>query len=666
VTQPPPVSGESLRERLDREGQLPIAESLRIAADVAGALAAVHARGRVHGDVRPENVLLQGADGVAVLTGPDARGPAADDRYEGPDARTDVYALGVVLYEMLAGEPPGDPVVPLRAGRRPVAEDVELIVAQAIAADPADRFEGAAQLADALSSAAAEAGRPVFTTAERPGPRSRLTPRWAFFGTAVAVLLGVSLWLRYTARPTAAPSASPPPNSVAVLPLVNASPDTGNDYLSDGLTGELITSLETVPGLRVAGQRSSFAFKGSPLDAQQTGRRLGVGAVLEGSVRQAAGRLRVTAHLVSVAQGFDLWSETYEGDATQIFAVRDEIARAVTRTLRLRLPVGAAPSPGPRTSPEAYHAYLAGRALTARASEEILPAAIAQFETAIGLDSTFAPAWSALAEARAAEMVRGLRPTKQAAPLARAAAASALALDSTAARARTVLGLILFQRDWKWAAAEREFQRAIALDPDLPDPHHWYSHLLTALGRKDESLSESRRALALSPLDPQLAAHLGWHHLMAGEYERADTALSRAVALNPTDPEAHYLLALVATARGDYALAEAHLARVPLPAAARPRIREEIGRVEALAGRSDEARPILEELRQTARTGFVPSYELAVLWLAMGDAGRALVLLDEAAADRDADLVYLRVDPRLERLRGDRRFTRVVRRLGLP
>jgi serine/threonine-protein kinase len=320
----------------------------------------------------------------------------------------------------------------------------------------------------------------------------------------------------------------------------------------------------------------------------------------------------------------------------------------------------------PRTSLEAYQAYLAGRALTARVSEETLPAAIAHFETAIGLDSAFAPAWTALAEARAAEMVRGLRPTKEAAPLARAAAASALALDSTDARARTMLGLVLFQRDWKWAAAEREFQRAIALDPDLPDPHHWYSHLLTALGRKDESLSESRRALALSPLDPQLTAHLGWHHLMAGEYERADTALARAVALDPADPEAHYLLALVAAARGDYALADAHLARVPPPSAARPRIREEIGRVEALAGRTDEARSILEELRQTARTGFVPSYDLAILWLAMGDAGRALVLLDEAAADRDADLVYLRVDPRLERLRGDRRFTRVVRRLGLP
>ena len=344
----PYVSGESLRDRLDRERQLPIAESLRIAADVAGALAASHARRVVHGDVRPENILLSGGDSVAVLAGLGAGGLTPDSPYRSPeqlsgnlspDARGDVYSLGLVLYEMLAGELPGDPVVPLRAGRRPVAEDVELIVAQAIAPDPADRFESAAQFADALSGAAAEAGRHVFTTAERPGMRRRFTPRWAFFTTSVVTLLIVSLWLRYRAAPISDPApAPPPPNSVAVLPLVNASPDPASDYLSDGLTSELITAFETVPGLRVADPSSSFGFKGTPLDAQQAGRRLGVGAVLEGSVRQAGGRLRVTTHLVSVAQGFDLWSETYEGDVSEIFAVQDEIARAVTRTLRLRLP----------------------------------------------------------------------------------------------------------------------------------------------------------------------------------------------------------------------------------------------------------------------------------------------------------------------------------------
>jgi serine/threonine-protein kinase len=462
------------------------------------------------------------------------------------------------------------------------------------------------------------------------------------------------------------PAAAAPPNSVAVLPLVNASPDAANDYLSDGLTGELVAALGTVPGLRVAGQSSSFALRGTRLDPQQAGRRLGVGTVLEGSVRQSGGRLRVTTHLVSVAQGFDLWSETYEGDSSEIFSIRDDIARAVTRTLRLRLPVGAAPDTAPRTRLDAYHAYLAGRALAARGSDETIAGAIAGFETSIALDSSFAPAWTSLAEARAEEMVRGLRPTKEAAALARAAAASALALDSLDARARAVLGLVLFHRDWKWAAAERELQRAIALDPDLPETHRWYSRLLAALGRKDEALDASRRALELSPLDPGLATDLGWHHLMAGEYERADTTLARAVALDPADADAHFLLAVLATGRGDYVLADAHLARVPAPASARSRIQAEIGRVHALAGRTDEARRILEGLRQSAMNGFVPSYDLAVLWLALGDAGRALALLDEAAADRDADLVYLRVDPRLERLRSDRRFARVVRRLGLP
>ena len=671
----PYVSGESLRERLDRERQLPIAESLRIAADVAGALAATHARGVVHGDVRPEHILLSGGDSAAVLAGLGAADLASDVTYRSPeraaghpaDARSDVYSLGLVLYEMLAGELPGDPVVPLRAGRRPVAEDVELIVAQAIAADSADRFESAGQFADALRDAAAEAGRPVFTTAERPGIRRRFTPRWAFFTASVVALLVLSLWLRYTAVPASQPAQAPPaPNSIAVLPLVNASPDPANDYLSDGLTGELITALETVPGLRVAGRSSSFGFKGTPLDPQQAGRRLGVGAVLEGSVRQSGGRLRVTTHLVSVAQGFDLWSETYEGEVSEIFAVQDEIARAVTRTLRLRLPVGAAPTSAPRTRLDAYRAYLSGRALALSPTDETIPAATTAFESAIALDSAFAPAWVSLAEARAGEMVRGLRPTKEIAPLARTAAEGALALDSTSARARTALGLVLFHRDWKWADAERQFQQAIALNPDLVEVHHWYSHLLTALGREDESLTESRRALALSPMDPELTTHLGWHYLMAGEYGQADTALARAVSLDPGNPDAHYLLAVLAGVRGDYVSADAHLARIPAPAADRPRIRTEVGRVQALAGQTEGAKRVYDGLRESAMTGFVPSYDLAVLLLAMGDESRALALLDESAADRDASVVYLRSDPRLERLRGDRRFARVVRRLGLP
>ncbi|MBA3260075.1 MAG: hypothetical protein H0T68_11500, partial [Gemmatimonadales bacterium] len=403
--------GESLRARLDREGQLPVAESLRIAADVAAALAAAHARGTVHGDIRPENIQL--SDGATHLSPERANGHPSLDR------RSDVHSLGLVLYEMLAGEPPPDPMPPL-AGRRAVAEEVELIVAQAMARNPADRFESAADLAEALNSAAASADRTGFTTGERIALRRRVTPRWSFFTASVVGFLGVSLWLRFTAPAPSKPPALARLNSIAVLPLVNASPDTANEYFSDGITRELIASLGSVPGLRVVGPASSFAFKRSQLDAQQAGQRLGVGAVVEGSVRQSGGRLRVTAHLVSVAQGFDLWSETYEGGTADVFTVQDQIARAIAGALRPRAASDSAiPVRSPRTDLDGYRAYLAGRALSARPTAETVPAAIAHFAIAIGLDSAYAPAWAALAEAHTQEIILGMRPTEEAGPLAR-------------------------------------------------------------------------------------------------------------------------------------------------------------------------------------------------------------------------------------------------------
>ena len=234
-------------------------------------------------------------------------------------------------------------------------------------------------------------------------------------------------------------------------------------------------------------------------------------------MRQAGGRLRVTTHLVSVAQGFDLWSETYEGDVSEIFAVQDEIARAVTRTLRLRLPVGAAPAPAPRTRLDAYRAYLAGRALAARPTDENIPAAITNFETSIGLDSAFAPAWISLAEARAGEILRGLRPTKELAPLARGGrGARARARQHQRPRPRGARAGALHPRLEVGRRPSASSSARSSSTRTSPDPHHWYSHLLTALGRRDESLEESRRALALSPLDPELTAHLGWHYLHAG------------------------------------------------------------------------------------------------------------------------------------------------------
>ena len=520
-----------------------------------------------------------------------------------------------------------------------------------------------------LDTAELEARGPRGLTAgERAALRRRLSPRWAFFSVAVLALLGITLWLRYAA-PTPPPTASAPaprPNSVAVLPLVNASPDTANEYFSNGLTEELAALLGRAPGLRVAAPASAFALRGRSEEPRDAGRRLGVGTVLEGSVRQANDRLRLTVHLVSVSEGFDLWSETYERPRAEIFRVLEEIAREVVAALRLPGAASWDPTLPASSSLDAYTAYLRGRhALVARSAPDPTYAA-ALYQEALGLDSTFAPAWAGLATAHARRaMAQGARPA-EAMPAARVAATRALALDSTLAPAHTALAQVRFLYDWAWAAADSAFQRALVINPNRPEVHHWYAHLLLATGRGDEALAHSARARELSPLDPELIAHLGWHALLTRRYAEAREFLDRALAVDSSRAETRQLLGLLAEVLGDYELAESHYRGALERAPDDLEILASLGRTHALDQRTDEARAVLARLDSLTAERYVSPYLLVGIAEALGDRRRTFAWLEEAVADRIAQLVYLDLDPRLDRLRDDRRFTRIRRRVGLP
>ncbi|MBA3346364.1 MAG: tetratricopeptide repeat protein [Gemmatimonadales bacterium] len=504
--------------------------------------------------------------------------------------------------------------------------------------------------------------------AEPPPPpalRRWLPTRWTFFAVAVAGLLVVSLWLRYSA--SAPPPAPPPavrPPSIAILPLVNASPDTANEYLSDGITEQLIGALGPVPGLRVIARPSAFAYDERALDAQAIGQRLDVGAVLEGSVRQFGDRLRVNVHLVSVPEGFDIWSETYERPAADLFAVEDHIARSVVAALRLRPP--AALVTQPTASFEAHTAYLQGLYHSRRFTRRGVQLAINYFGEAIRLDSTFAGAWAGLADAYIQRgIVEELRP-KESMPPAKAALERSLALDSTLAEAHTTLGLIRFHYDWDWTGAEASFRRATALNPNLAEAHLWLAHLLLALGRAEESSAAGRRALSLSPADQRTRVQLGWQHLRAERYDEAREAAANALKQSPSAMEPHYQLALLAELSGDYPTAMAELELALTSAPDRAELRASLARVYALAGRPEEARRIVAELGQPSDGRYVSPYFLAWVGAALGDERQAFVELAAAAADRSEHLVYLRVDPRLDTLRQDPRFGRLAGRIGLP
>src|SRR6266705_575923 len=480
----PYVRGETLRERLVREQRLALKDALRIARELGAGLDYAHREGFVHRDVKPENVLL--ADGHAVLADfgiaraifqaggehvtevglaigtPEYMSPeqAAGDREL--DGRCDVYALACVIYEMLAGEPPfsggsaravvakhlSEPPPPLRARRPDAPAGVEQALARALAKDPADRFASVAEFATALEA---------------------------------------------THAPDAAPTLVGKTRSLAVLPFVNGSADPENEYLCDGVTDELINALTKVEGLRIASRTSVFALKGKPQDIRAIGALLGVSAVLEGTVRKAGERLRITVQLTAADDGRNLWSERYDRLLDDVFAVHDEIARTIVSTLRTTFLADIA-DPTPRRytdNVQAYSLYLKGRYCWNKRSQEGVLEAIAYFEQAIAHDPGYTLAYSGLSDSYALQVdYRGV-PVTEGYELARRYALKALELDDNLPEAHTSLAWVQFAYDWDWEGAERSYRRALELNPGYATGHHWYSFVLLVTGQADQALVEA-------------------------------------------------------------------------------------------------------------------------------------------------------------------------------
>lgn len=508
----------------------------------------------------------------------------------------------------------------------------------------------------------------VIGSPERNSPlkllQQRVPARWTVFSAAVLGLLLVSLWLRAASPGSGQPlRAAVRPSSLAVLPFTNTSPDIAEDYLGYGLAAELTGALSRLPGLQVGSRSSAFAPRQVAGDPRLAGRRMGVATVLLGSVRRSGDRLRVTARLVDVNEGFDVWSETYEGEVAELFDIQDEIRNAVAGALRvpsdstIRRPTGSLP---------AYDAYLAGRYQLEQLTPGSTQRGIAHLTHAVRLDSTFAQAYSALAEAYMRRGgVEALSPL-MAVPLAKAAVVRALGLDSSLAEAHTMLGTIRFVFDRDWGKAEVEFRRAVALEPNTPEVYVPYARFLAAMGRIDRSLAASQRALQLSPLSPELTHHLGWQYLHARQYERAREALQRAVDLDSTAWRPHFDLALLEQAAGNYQAAETHL-RVPLGQVPhQPDVQAMLGQLHALSGRTEDAKATLAQLQAASSDRSISPYLIASLQASLGQRAQAFASLNRAVKERSELVAYLRIDPRVDTLRQDRRFVRLLRQLRLP
>jgi serine/threonine-protein kinase len=661
----PYLGCESLRDRLDRERRLPVADAVRFGRAVASALDYAHRSGVLHRDVKPENILVHEGEAVVADFGI-ARAlsnAVSDDRmvsepgfavgtpaYMSPeqasadseiDGRTDIYSLACVVYEMLAGQPPFagtparvtmtrhvvEPAQPVRAlrGEAPVA--LEQVLARALAKNPGDRFPTAADFARALDEAIAGVSTPAYEAVARPADR----------------------------------------RAIAVLPFVNGSADPDTEYFSDGMTDELIDALTKVEGLRVASRTSVFALKRREADVRTLGALLGVAVVLEGSVRRSGSRLRVTARLTDVGEGRHLWSERYDRDAGDVFEVQDEIAGTIVRTLRGTL-LGDLGDPTPRrytANLTAYNLYLKGRYCWNKRRAEGLSEAIAYFEAAIAEDPDYALAYSGLADCYALHVDYRSVPVAEAMARSRELALRALTLDDTLAEAHTSLAWVTFLYDWDWEAAARGFRRAIELNPRYATARQWYAWLLVSQGRVDAALAEARAAAELDPASVSIRRSLGWLNYYARRYEAAAEQLRRALAMDPTAEENHRILGLVFTAQGRYDDAVAAFREAIAGAEESAYARAALARAMAFAGRADEARTILAELEAETREQYVSPVALATAHIALGNYDQAFQSIDQARSERRGWLAYLRVEPIFDPLRQDPRFADLLASMGL-
>jgi TolB-like protein/Tfp pilus assembly protein PilF len=550
----------------------------------------------------------------------------------------------------------------LRTGRD-VSLALERAVTKSLARSPADRFSTAAEFAEALEIDRLKDHEVSTPTLAASRPR-RPVARAVAIALAVLLLgLGGFAALRWAKAPRAAP-----PASTAVLPFVDLSPGKDQEYFSDGLTDELITTLSEVPGLRVPARTSSFQFKGQNPDVHEVGRKLGVGSVLEGSVRKSGNRLRVSVQLISVKDGYQLWAESYDRDLADVFAVQEEVARSIVSALRVRLTPNndSALAARPTADLQAYDLYLKGRYAWNQRTGTSLLEAVRYLTDAVARDPSFARAWAALADAYLLVVpYSGSGSVAEAWEKAQAAAQKALALDSTSAEAYTALGYGNTIYAWDWAAAEANFKRAIAADSNYANGHHWYGDFLAGRGRLDESLAQMSQAHQLDPLSLQIGVEWGWVSYLMHRSDEAEARIRQMLALDPNYAQAHWRLGLVQIQQRRYPEAIASIQRSIDLGVFQPYAAGGLIRAYAASGNRKAARKVLEDLERRFPREYIPPVSIAIGYGALGDTTRGLEWLNRAIDQHDIYIPENFFEPLLDPLRKDPRFEAVLTRMGI-
>jgi serine/threonine-protein kinase len=710
------LEGESLDRRLARE-ELPWKKALEISAAVADGLASAHARGIVHRDLKPANVFVTREGIVKILdfglarqddivsgaeatAGPTAAAPATEPgtvlgtvgymspeqvRGEAADARSDIFSLGCIVYEVLTGrrafrgKAPAETLASILRDHppevsesgKPVPAAVDGVVRRCLEKSPDERFQSARDLAFALREILASA---TVSTGARVIARPTIpTQRRGIGMLAVLLLAAIAAVLVFDPAGLRRRLLSGGPariQSLAVLPLANLSGDPQQEYFADGMTEELITRLAKLGNLRVTSRTSVMGYKGTKKKIPEIAGELGVDAVVEGSVLRDGSRVKVTAQLIDGATDRHIWAESYERELQDVLPLHSDVAQAIAREVGVKLTPQAEAGLVAATRPvipAAYDAYVRGRHAWNKRGEESLREGIRLFQESIDADPTYAPSYAGMADCYGQLGYASFVSPEESFPRAKAAAQKALELDPNLAEAHVSLGFALMYYDWDFPAAEREYRRAIELNPSYGVAHQWYAYLLTAMERPAaEAEREIAIAKKLDPLSVPINTDQAYMLYYYGKPEEALKAVRTALEMNPKFPLAHFWLGRIYTSQGKYAEAEAALQKIgPLrtwtPAMA------VLGYLYAKTGRRSEAEGILREFADLADRGRYPSsYAIAVIHAGLGDEGEVFRRLDEAYRERSHWLVWLKRDPRWDDVRKDPRFAQLVRKVGLP